>query len=114
MKMHFSIPLSEELLEKFGGRYVLYSVYLEGFLFCKLRYSQLHRWNEQLRRVFGKGMPLFPPKFYLAMTKSMADERRTQLEQYLQNVSVDPSVTKSDVFISFFRKLQQVSFSVPK
>ncbi|XP_059579825.1 sorting nexin-31 isoform X3 [Alligator mississippiensis] len=47
MKMHFSIPLSEELLEKFGGRYVLYSVYLEGFLFCKARYSQLHRWNEQ-------------------------------------------------------------------
>lgn len=39
----------------------------------------------QLRRVFGKGMPSFPPKFYLAMTKSMADERRTQLEQYLQN-----------------------------
>ncbi|KAL7984146.1 hypothetical protein Chor_002716 [Crotalus horridus] len=112
MKMHFSIPLSEELLEKFGGRYVLYSVYLEGFLFCKLRYSQLHRWNEQLRRVFGKGMPSFPPKFYLAMTKSMADERRTQLEQYLQNVSVDPSVTNSDVFISFFRKLQQETFKI--
>ncbi|KAM6456771.1 sorting nexin-31 isoform 1-T1 [Liasis olivaceus] len=112
MKMHFSIPLSEELLEKFGGRYVLYSVYLEGFLFCKLRYSQLHRWNEQLRRVFGKGMPSFPPKFYFAMTKSMADERRTQLEQYLQNVSVDPSVTKSDVFISFFRKLQQETFKI--
>ncbi|XP_058034220.1 sorting nexin-31 isoform X6 [Ahaetulla prasina] len=112
MKMHFSIPLSEELLEKFGGRYVLYSVYLEGFLFCKLRYSQLHRWNEQLRRVFGKGIPSFPPKFFLAMTKSMADERRTQLEQYLQNVSVDPSVTNSEVFISFFRKLQQETFKI--
>lgn len=39
----------------------------------------------QLRRVFGKGVPSFPPKFYLAMTKTMADERRGQLEQYLQN-----------------------------
>lgn len=26
----------------------LYSVYLDGFLFCKVRYSQLHRWNEQV------------------------------------------------------------------
>ncbi|XP_062985970.1 sorting nexin-31 [Elgaria multicarinata webbii] len=112
MKMHFSIPLSEELLEKFGGRYVLYSVYLEGFLFCKVRYSQLHRWNEQLRRVFGREVPSFPPKFYLAMTKSMADERRAQLEQYLQNVSIDPSITNSDVFISFFRKLQQDTFKI--
>ncbi|KAF7246840.1 Sorting nexin-31 [Varanus komodoensis] len=87
MKMHFSIPLSEELLEKFGGRYVL-------------------------RRVFGKDVPSFPPKFYLAMTKSMADERRAQLEQYLQNVSIAPSITNSDIFISFFRKLQQDTFKI--
>ncbi|XP_053098525.1 sorting nexin-31 isoform X3 [Hemicordylus capensis] len=113
MKMHFSIPLSEELLEKFGGRYVLYSLYLEGFIFCKVRYSQLHRWNEQLRRVFGRVVPSFPPKFYLAMTKAMADERRAQLEQYLQNVSIDPAITNSDVFISFFRKLQQDTFKIP-
>lgn len=26
----------------------LYSVYLDGFLFCRVRYSQLHRWNEQV------------------------------------------------------------------
>ncbi|XP_075776386.1 sorting nexin-31 isoform X4 [Pelodiscus sinensis] len=107
MKMHFSIPVSEQLLEKFGGRYVLYSVYLEGFLLCKVRYSQLHHWNDQLRRIFGSTVPAFPPKFYLAMTESMADERRSQLEQYLQNVTVDPSITNNDVFISFFRKLQQ-------
>lgn len=38
----------------------------------------------QLRQVFGSAVPAFPPKFYLAMTQSMADERRSQLEQYLQ------------------------------
>uniref|UniRef100_F7FE13 Sorting nexin-31 n=1 Tax=Monodelphis domestica TaxID=13616 RepID=F7FE13_MONDO len=48
MKMHFSIPVSQQRLDTLGGRYVLYSVYLEGFLFCKVRYSQLHRWNEQV------------------------------------------------------------------
>lgn len=26
----------------------LYSVYLDGYLFCRVRYSQLHRWNEQV------------------------------------------------------------------
>uniref|UniRef100_A0A8C0BHT9 PX domain-containing protein n=1 Tax=Buteo japonicus TaxID=224669 RepID=A0A8C0BHT9_9AVES len=40
----------------------------------------------QLRQLFGNAVPAFPPKFYLVMTKSMADERRSQLEQYLQNV----------------------------
>lgn len=29
----------------------LYSVYLDGFLFCKVRYSQLHRWHEQVSLV---------------------------------------------------------------
>ncbi|NXL90522.1 SNX31 protein, partial [Alectura lathami] len=67
----------------------------------------------QLRQLFGSAVPAFPPKFYLAMTKSMADERRSQLEQYLQNVTLDSSVTSSDVFISFFRKLQQETFKIP-
>lgn len=29
----------------------LYSVYLDGYLFCRVRYSQLHRWNEQVSRL---------------------------------------------------------------
>lgn len=36
----------------------LYSVYLDGFLFCKVRYSQLHRWNEQVSGSEG-GTSLF-------------------------------------------------------
>lgn len=39
----------------------------------------------QLRQLFGSAVPAFPPKFFLAMSKSMADERHSQLEQYLQN-----------------------------
>nr|XP_013797407.1 PREDICTED: sorting nexin-31 isoform X3 [Apteryx mantelli mantelli] len=46
------------------------------------------------------------------MTKSMADERRSQLEQYLQNVTLDSNITNSDVFIGFFRKLQQDTFKI--
>ncbi|KAI4539614.1 hypothetical protein MG293_010009 [Ovis ammon polii] len=106
MKMHFCIPVSQQRPDALGGRYVLYSVYLDGFLFCKVRYSQLHRWNEQLKRVFGNCLPPFPPKYYLAMTTSMADERRDQLEQYLQNVTMDPNMLRSDVFVDFLKLVQ--------
>ncbi|XP_060246553.1 sorting nexin-31 isoform X2 [Meriones unguiculatus] len=106
MKMHFCIPVSQQLPEALGGCYVLYSVYLDGFLFCKVRYSQLHRWNEQLRRVFGDCLPPFPPKYYLAMTTAMAEERRDQLERYLQNVTADPHVKRSDVFTEFLTMVQ--------
>ncbi|XP_010014405.1 PREDICTED: sorting nexin-31, partial [Nestor notabilis] len=61
----------------------------------------------QLRQLFESAVPAFPPKFYLAMTKSMADERQSQLEQYLQNVTLDSNIANSDVFRVFFRKLQQ-------
>ncbi|XP_037236053.1 sorting nexin-31 isoform X4 [Falco biarmicus] len=112
MKLHFSITTAEELRERRGGRYVLYSVCLEGFLLGKARYSQLRRWDAQLRQLFGSAVPAFPPKYYLAMTKSMADERQSQLEQYLQNVTLDSNITNSDVFIAFFRKLQQDTFKI--
>uniref|UniRef100_A0A7M4FT00 Polyadenylate-binding protein n=1 Tax=Crocodylus porosus TaxID=8502 RepID=A0A7M4FT00_CROPO len=68
--------------------------------------------RSKLRRIFGSSVPTFPPKFYLAMTKSMAGERRSQLEQYLQNVTIDPNIINSDVFISFFQKLQQDTFKI--
>ncbi|XP_036904179.1 ankyrin repeat domain-containing protein 46 isoform X2 [Sturnira hondurensis] len=112
MKTHFCIPVSQQRPDALGGRYTLYSVYLDGFLFCRVRYSQLHRWNEQLRRVFGNCLPPFPPKYYLVMTTSMANERRDQLEQYLQNVTVDPDVLRSDVFIDFLKLVQLDTFSV--
>ncbi|XP_007465802.1 PREDICTED: sorting nexin-31 [Lipotes vexillifer] len=112
MKMHFCIPVSQQRPDALGGSYVLYSVYLDGFLFCKVRYSQLHRWNEQLRRVFGNCLPPFPPKYYLAMTASMADERRDQLEQYLQNVTMDPNMLRSDVFVDFLKLVQLDTFSI--
>lgn len=112
--MHFCIPVSQQQPDALGGRYVLYSVYLDGFLFCKVRYSQLHRWDEQLRRVFGNCLPPFPPKYYLAMTTTMAEERRGQLERYLQNVTADPRVTRSDIFTEFLTLVQLVGRAQPQ
>ncbi|XP_045437312.1 sorting nexin-31 isoform X2 [Pipistrellus kuhlii] len=112
MKMHFCIPVSQQRPDALGGRYTLYSVYLDGLLFCRVRYSQLHRWDEQLRRVFGNCLPPFPPKYYLAMTTSMANERRDQLEHYLQNVTVDPNMLRSEVFVDFLKRVQLDTFSI--
>ncbi|XP_006760351.1 PREDICTED: sorting nexin-31 isoform X2 [Myotis davidii] len=69
-------------------------------------------WIFQLRRVFGNCLPPFPPKYYLAMTTSMANERRDQLEHYLQNVTVDPNMLRSDVFVEFLKRVQLNTFSI--
>ncbi|XP_016054004.1 PREDICTED: sorting nexin-31, partial [Miniopterus natalensis] len=65
-----------------------------------------------LRRVFGNCLPPFPPKYYLAMTTSMANERRDQLEHYLQNVTVDPNMLRSDVFVDFLKQVQLDTFNI--
>lgn len=57
-------------------------------------------------------MPPFPPKFYLAMTKSMADERRYQLERYLQNVGNNQNISSSEFFICYFKDLQMNTFKI--
>ncbi|XP_069477542.1 sorting nexin-31 isoform X2 [Ambystoma mexicanum] len=110
--MHVTIPFTQDLVDSFGSRYVLYSLYLEGFLFCKVRYSDLHKWNEKLRRQFGKSVPPFPRKFYLAMTNSMAEERRFQLERYLQSVGANPIISSSELFVCYFKNLQMDTFGI--
>ncbi|PKK34420.1 sorting nexin 31 [Columba livia] len=65
-----------------------------------------------MRQLFGSAVPAFSPKFHLAMTKLMADERRSQLNQYLQNVTLDSNINNSDIFRGFFQKLQQDTFKI--
>ncbi|KAM3927705.1 sorting nexin-31 [Leptodactylus fuscus] len=111
--MHISIPLTEDLVDNLGGHYVRYSVYLEGFILFKVRYKALHYWDAQMRHVFGKRLPTFPPKYYLVMTKSMLVERRIMLEKYLQEVVSDPVISSSEIFITCFKKLQLETFKMP-
>ncbi|XP_048451705.1 sorting nexin-31-like [Rhincodon typus] len=107
--MQFTIAQTENGSDSLGVRYVIYGIHLEGFLFCKLRYSQLHKWNEKLRRYFGSNLvPRFPPKSYLAQTESTAEERRLQLQQYLQKVGEDPVISVSEIFTTLLKNAQQV------
>ncbi|KAM4026773.1 sorting nexin-31 [Anomaloglossus baeobatrachus] len=111
--MHICIPVTENLVDNLGGCYVLYSVYLEGFIFFKARYRDLHSWDEQIRGIFRNRIPTFPPKFYLAMTKNMAEERRILLKQYLRDVCSDPTVSSSEVFIAGVSKFQMETAGMP-
>ncbi|XP_078254770.1 sorting nexin-31-like [Rhinoraja longicauda] len=111
--MHLTIGATEKGCDSLGARYVVYGVHLEGFPFCKVRYSQLHRWNEKIRRYFGsKRVPTFPPKSYLAQTESMAEERRLQLQSYLQKVGEDPVISVSEIFTTLLKKAQQETFKM--
>ncbi|XP_063807423.1 sorting nexin-31 [Pseudophryne corroboree] len=110
--MDICIPVTEELVDSFGGSYLLYSVYLDGFILFKVRYKDLNFWDEQMHRVFGNRLPKFPPKYFLAMTKPMVDKRRLMLETYLQKIVSDPVVSGSEIFITFFKKLQLDTFKV--
>ncbi|XP_078541707.1 sorting nexin-31 isoform X2 [Lissotriton helveticus] len=46
------------------------------------------------------------------MTKSMADERRYQLERYLQNVGNNQNISSSELFICYFKDLQMDTFRI--
>ncbi|KAL4629972.1 sorting nexin-31 [Arapaima gigas] len=105
--MLFNIPATESQVDSLGGRYVVYTVFLDGILLCKVRYSEMHRWNEELSRMFKSCLPRFPPKVYLVMTQKQADDRRLGLEQYLQGVARISSVVVSEVFCKFLQKMQQ-------
>ncbi|XP_056378387.1 sorting nexin-31 [Hyla sarda] len=111
--MHISIPVTEDLVDTLGGRYVLYSVYLDGFILFKVRYKDLHFWDEQMQNILGSRRLTFPPKYYLVMTKSMAEDRRILLEQYLQKVVSDPVISSSEIFITYLKKLQLETFNMP-
>uniref|UniRef100_H2YYP5 PX domain-containing protein n=1 Tax=Ciona savignyi TaxID=51511 RepID=H2YYP5_CIOSA len=105
--MHFSIPDTEEISDTSGPSYKVFNVHVNGVLHCCLRYSQLHGLNEQLCTEFkAKSLPTFPPK-KLWLQESDLEERRVQLEKYIQLVSQDPRLSTSDTFNTFLSKAQQ-------
>lgn len=100
--MHFSISDTEE-----AGSFTLYKIYVNGAHHCSLRYSQLHNLNEQLLNEFSAELPAFPKKSLLPLSAKEKEERKVQLEKYLQKISQLPKVLNSDLFITFFLNAQK-------
>ncbi|KAK4825036.1 hypothetical protein QYF61_023040 [Mycteria americana] len=107
--MHFSIPETETRAGDGGAAYVAYNIHVNGVLHCRVRYSQLLGLHEQLRKEYGANVvPAFPPKKIFTLTPAEVEQRREQLEKYMQAVRQDPMLGGSETFNSFLRKAQQV------
>ncbi|XP_071441173.1 sorting nexin-17 isoform X2 [Hetaerina americana] len=100
--MHFSIPDTEEFSDDSGSTYMGYNLHINGAFHCTLRYRQLHHLHEQLKREFNTNtLPYFPSKKILPLTPNQLEERRAQLEKYIQLVGQDSSIILSELFNGF-------------
>nr|XP_006006452.1 PREDICTED: sorting nexin-17 [Latimeria chalumnae] len=91
-----------------------YNIHVNGVLHCRVRYSQLLGLHEQLRKEYGNNVvPAFPPKKIFTLTASEVEQRREQLEKYMQAVRQHPLLGASETFNSFLRKAQQETQQIP-
>jgi len=110
IKMHFSIPETVDRRDPKGSVYTVYEIHINGVRHCSLRYRQLHTLHEKLKREFHP-LPSFPPKKLMALSLAQLEERRLNLEKYLQLLSQDPRVSNGIVFNGFLLAAQQETAS---
>uniref|UniRef100_A0A6Q2XD34 Sorting nexin-17 n=1 Tax=Esox lucius TaxID=8010 RepID=A0A6Q2XD34_ESOLU len=62
-----------------------YNIHVNGVLHCRVRYSQLLGLHEQIKKEYGNNVvPAFPPKRIFTLTPAEVEQRREQLEKYMQ------------------------------
>ncbi|KAJ3606490.1 hypothetical protein NHX12_026011 [Muraenolepis orangiensis] len=91
-----------------------FNIHVNGVLHCRLRYSQLLGLHEQIKKEYGANVvPSFPPKKIFTLTPVEVEQRREQLEKYMQAVRQDPLLGASELFNCFLRKAQQETQQIP-
>lgn len=106
--MHFSIPESEEFQDKTGNSFNLYTISINGAKHCSVRFSQLNNLNEQLVSKYGKdNIATFPSKKLFSLNSWEKEERRIELELYLQKISENIDILHSEIINSFFSNAQK-------
>ncbi|BES94589.1 Hypothetical protein NTJ_07398 [Nesidiocoris tenuis] len=107
--MHFSIPETQEC-ETSGLPYCGFNIHINGEYHCTVRYKQLHNLAEQIRRVSSSNnFPAFPPKKIWPLSPNQLEERRAQLEKYIQSVGQSYNVPVKELFYAFLLTAQQES-----
>ncbi|ESO09292.1 hypothetical protein HELRODRAFT_97472 [Helobdella robusta] len=108
--MHFSIPDTTDIIDSRNNNYTLYNIQINGVYHCSLRYSQLHNFNANLKKEFDSNiLPPFPPKRLFSLSTSQIEERRLELERYIQQISQCPQILSSETFTDFFLNAQKES-----
>ncbi|XP_078506230.1 sorting nexin-17 isoform X2 [Lissotriton helveticus] len=109
-----SLVCSECHHQPTSGFSCAYNIHVNGVLHCRVRYSQLLGLHEQLRKEYGHNVvPAFPPKKIFTLTPAEVEQRREQLEKYMQAVRQEPLLGVSETFNSFLRKAQQETQQIP-
>ncbi|XP_026671246.1 sorting nexin-17 isoform X1 [Ceratina calcarata] len=107
MKMHFSIPDTQEFIDASGNAYIGYNIHINGLFHCTVRYKQLYSLHEQLAKDLDIFLPSFPPKRFFPLTTNQQEERRLALEKYIQAIGQNPEINKSGMLNGFLLNAQQ-------
>lgn len=110
--MHICLPDTREVRPQHGSAFLLYNVHIDGLYHCSLRYKQLLHLHQTLTKKFTNPyhqLPPFPPKKLLPLSTGQVEERRMQLEKYLQNISQDKVICNSSIFNLFLLEAQRES-----
>uniref|UniRef100_A0A8C7K8S0 Sorting nexin-17 n=1 Tax=Oncorhynchus kisutch TaxID=8019 RepID=A0A8C7K8S0_ONCKI len=108
--MHYSVQVIVQTMSTTAA----YNIHVNGVLHCRVRYSQLLGLHEQIKKEHGNNLvPAFPPKKIFTLTPNDVEQRREQLEKYMQAVRQDPMLGASEMFNSFLRKAQQETQQIP-
>ncbi|XP_065652124.1 sorting nexin-17 isoform X2 [Hydra vulgaris] len=112
--MHFSIPDAHQATDENGSSFWYFHIHVNGVYHCKQRYSQLDKFYEKLMNTYPDSMPskLFPPKKLFSLSTDQLEERREQLEKFIQFISQDPILGVSDEFNNFLLQAQQDDYDM--
>uniref|UniRef100_A0A8C1K084 Sorting nexin-17 n=1 Tax=Cyprinus carpio TaxID=7962 RepID=A0A8C1K084_CYPCA len=84
-----------------------YNIHVNGVLHCRVRYSQLLGLHEQIKKEYGNNVvPAFPPKKIFTLTPAEVEQRREQLEKYMQ--AARGFLLKSTIISTVLSDTQQI------
>lgn len=110
--MHICIPDTREVRPAHGSAFLLYNIHIDGLYHCSLRFKQLLHLHQALSKKFASNLyqlPPFPPKKLLPLSANQVEERRQQLEKYLQNIGQDKTISNSSILNLFLLEAQRES-----
>lgn len=92
-----------------------FNIHINGIFHCSMRYSQLHRLHDHIEQEFGvPNLPPFPNKKLFSLNSKQLDDRRKELERYLQSIIRHPVTSPSSFLEQFFFDAQRVCWKKQK